>query len=178
MKGRNADEGTHHRLAATRGQWCVERAVSTPSSCGQVCAVGAREGLRAVTFERVKRAMDEDEEMVELRDILTEGETHGEDVSTGRLKPYMKYIGELTLLDGVIFYGNRIVIPGTMRQEVLDILHKAHQGVEGMYHAAQHSVMWPGLYRDLEGIRSACDACNLNAKSNPKLPPRPIEDPE
>ena len=81
-------------------------------------------------------------------------------------------------MDGVIFYGNRILIPGSLRQEVLVILHEAQQGVEGMYHAAQHSVMWPGLYRDLEGIRSACDACNLNAKSNPKLPPRPVADPE
>ena len=98
--------------------------------------------------------MDEDEEMVELRDILIEGETPREDVDTGHLKSYMRYIknGELSVLDGVIFYGNRILIPGSLRQEVLVILHKAHQGVEGMYHAAQHSVMWPGLYRDLEGI--------------------------
>ena len=59
-----------------------ERAVSAPSSCG----------LRAVTFERVKMAMDEDEEMVELRDILVEGETPREDVDTGHLKSYIRYI--------------------------------------------------------------------------------------
>ena len=47
-----------------------------------------------------------------------------------------------------------------------------------MYHAAQHPVIWLGLYRDLEGTLSACDTCNLNAKLNPKLPPRPIADPE
>ena len=41
--------------------------------------------------------MDGDEELLELRDILTEGETQEEDMSIGRLKPYMKYIGELTL---------------------------------------------------------------------------------
>ena len=72
--------------------------------------------------------MDEDEEMLELRDILIEGETPREDVNTGHLKSYMRYIknGELTVLDGVIFYGNRIMIPGSLRQEVLVILHKAH----------------------------------------------------
>ena len=47
-----------------------------------------------------------------------------------------------------------------------------------MYHASQHPVIWLGLYRDLEGTLSACDTCNLNAKLNPKLPPRPIADPE
>ena len=88
-------------------------------------------------FERGKEAMDEDEELSELRDILVEGEIQEEDMSTGNLKPYRKYIGELTLLDGVIFYGNRIVIPRILRKELLDILHKAHQGVDGMYHVAR-----------------------------------------
>ena len=65
-------------------------------------------------------------------------------MDTGHLKSYMRYIkkGELSVLDGVIFYGNRILIPGSLRQEVLVILHQAHQRVEGMYHTAQHSVMW------------------------------------
>ena len=83
-----------------------------------------------------------DEELLELRDVIT----NGEDVNTERLKPYKKYMGGFTVLDGVIFNGNRILIPRTLRQEVLDILHTAHQGVTGMYHAAQHSVMWPGLH--------------------------------
>ena len=30
----------------------------------------------------------------------------------------------------------------------------------------------------MEGIQNACDAYNKNTKSNPKLPPRPIADPE
>ena len=51
----------------------MERAVT--ASCGEVCGVGAGESLRVVTFERVKEAMDGDEELLELRDILTEEET-------------------------------------------------------------------------------------------------------
>ena len=128
--------------------------------------------------ERVKEAKDEDEELSELRDILTEDETQEEDLLQGHLKPYRKSMGELTLLDGVIFYNNRIMIPKPLRKEVLDILHKAHQGTYGMYHAALHSVVWPGLKAALQGVRDACDSCNVNAPSNPKLPPRPIEDPE
>ena len=58
--------------------------------------------------------------MVELRDILVKSETPREDVDTDHLKSYMRYIkkGELSVLDGVIFYGNRILIPGSQRQEV------------------------------------------------------------
>ena len=50
----------------------------------QICTIGAGEGLRAVTFERVKEDIDKDEEMLELRDVIT----NGEDVNTERLKPY------------------------------------------------------------------------------------------
>ena len=33
IKGRNVEKETQHRPAASKGEWCVERAVSTPSSC-------------------------------------------------------------------------------------------------------------------------------------------------
>merc|ERR1712030_315053 len=99
------------------------------------------EGLRAVTFERVKEATDADEELLELRDAIIKGQ----EVDTERLGHYKRYMEEFTVLDGVIFNSNRILIPRSLRQEVLDVLHMAHQGVTGMYHAAQHSVMWPGL---------------------------------
>ena len=185
----------------------MERAISTPSSCvdgycskelgegvphsregtlsheegkggeknlgPEVCKVGA-EGLRAVTFDRVKEATDVDEELLELRDVII----NGQELNAERLSHYKRYMGEFTVLDGVIFSGNRILIPRSLRQEVLEVLHMAHQGVTGMYHAAQHSVMWPGLHDDLEGVRRACDSCNVNARSNSNLPPRPIEDPE
>ena len=47
--------------------------------------------------------------------------------------------GELSVLDEFIFHGNRILILGSLRQEVLAIPHTAHQGVEEMYHGAQQS---------------------------------------
>ena len=74
-----------------------------------------------------------------LRDILI----RGENLTPDYLKPYAKYIrnGELSMLDEVIFHGSRILIPGSLRQEVLAILHTAHQGMDGMYHRAQQSFM-------------------------------------
>ena len=40
-KGRNVDKEAHHKPASQKGEWCVERAVSTPSSCvDKVCAKG------------------------------------------------------------------------------------------------------------------------------------------
>ena len=33
---------------------------------------------------------------------------------------------------GLLMYGNRLVIPASLRKEVLECLHAAHQGVAGM----------------------------------------------
>ena len=48
-------------------------------------------------------------------------------------KVFWKYRMNLALLsDGVILYGDRIVIPKKLQGQALDILHSAHQGVSGM----------------------------------------------
>ena len=49
-----------------------------------------------------------DEELLELRDVII----NGQEVNTERLSPYKRYMGGFTVLDrGVIFNGNRILIP-------------------------------------------------------------------
>ena len=130
--------------------------------------------MEAVTFERIRSAMNEDTEMIDLQKALRENK-----IPT-QLKEYARYIksGELSVSDGVILHSNRILIPRDLRSEVEQILHRAHQGVEGMFHAAQLSVTWTGLYKDLGRVRARCDTCNLNAKLNSNLPPRPFQDPE
>ena len=66
---------------------------------------------------------------------------------------------------------DRIVIPQGLRQEILDVLHSAHQGVSGMLARAQTSVFWPGISRDIESKREHCGVWHRNAPSQAKLPP-------
>ena len=47
-----------------------------------------------------------------------------------------------------------------------------------MYDRAMQTVYWPGLYSDLEGLRSACEQCNKTAPSQPAIPPFPLASPE
>ena len=97
------------------------------------------------------------------------------------------------MMDGVIMCGNRkqeldhnkllspssifqddvyrIVIPPSLRKEVLRVLHSAHQGVTAMNERAKSIVYWPGITNDIQGCRENCNSCNLIAPSNPRLPP-------
>ena len=72
MKGANREKEKEHKPVIMNSEWCVERSISTPNSCeaakeagevahgGQICAVRAEGGLKAVTFERIKSDMNED----------------------------------------------------------------------------------------------------------------------
>ena len=66
---------------------------------------------------------------------------------------------------------DRVVIPPSLRKEVLQVLHSAHQGVSGMGLNAQATVFWPGITEDIKAERGQCRPCIRNAPSQAKLPP-------
>ena len=72
---------------------------------------------------------------------------------------YYSLRNSLSIANGVVFYGSRLVIPVALRCEVLDSLHKAHQGVTKTLQRASTSVFWPGMRRRIEEKCLACDSC-------------------
>ena len=77
----------------------------------------------------------------------------------------------LNVTDGVVLYNDRIVVPSSLRQRVLENLHSAHQGVTSMTSRAVSTVFWPGITANIENARNSCRTCHKNAPSQQKLPP-------
>ena len=93
------------------------------------------------------------------------------------LREYHKYRHGLVVVDGVVTYKRRLVIPEKLRSMVLDTLHAAHQGVSGMINRAEQSVFWPHITTDIERMRAMCWTCVRNSPSQPAgkpvAPPSP-----
>ena len=70
-----------------------------------------------------------------------------------------------------MLYKSRVVIPTELRQQVLQTLHAAHQGVTGMTNRAEQAVFWPGITEDIRRKHGMCKACMRNAPSQPAGPP-------
>ena len=83
------------------------------------------------------------------------------------LTEYKRFATDLSVLDGVVMYRGRVVVPTVLRGEVLAALHKAHQGSTSMALRAGDTVWWPGLSRDLVRMREGCTKCVQNAPSQP-----------
>ena len=67
-------------------------------------------------------------------------------------------------------YENRTIIPPSLRKEVCDHLHGAHQCVSKMTGRAQESLFWPGITGDIAKARMECRSCNEYAPTQPPMP--------
>jgi hypothetical protein len=80
--------------------------------------------------------------------------------------------------DDLLFYGTRLLIPKTLRFEILNVLHNAHQGAAVCKLKAQDTVFWPGISTDIENFVSNCVTCRMTSRANSKMPLYPHEVPD
>ena len=66
------------------------------------------------------------------------------------LKPYWQVRSDLNIINGILLKGERIVIPAEMRLEMLDCIHKGHQGISKCREHAKRCTLWPGLSKQIE----------------------------
>ena len=67
-----------------------------------------------------------------------------------------------------------MVVPSTMRVDILERLHDAHQGITKCRARAKVSVWWPGLTNNLKKWSSNAPTC-IKERVNPAEPVIPSE---
>ncbi|XP_041786375.1 uncharacterized protein K02A2.6-like isoform X2 [Anopheles merus] len=81
----------------------------------------------------------------------------------------------LSIVDGSILFGERLVIPQSLQKRCLEQFHQGHPGVHRMKALARSYVYWPTLDRDIAECVSTCSSCAAAAKSPPHEVPLPWE---
>ena len=76
-------------------------------------------------------------------------------------------------MDGVACYKGRLIIPATLKKEILGAIHATHQGVSIMNNRVEQSVFWPGITVDIVNSRHTCGTCTRKAPSQPAGKPVP-----
>ena len=80
------------------------------------------------------------------------------------LRPYWENRSHLTIVDDLLLYDDRIVIPRSMRLQILDCIHTGHLGLTKCRSRARISVWWPGLSTQIGELITRCHTC---AKEQP-----------
>ena len=86
----------------------------------------------------------------------------------GTNKDYFNFRDELSVCDGLVLKGNRIVIPKNLRPNILKKLHTGHWGINRTTRRARDIVFWPGITKDIEKIISTCEQCQKYQNATPK----------
>ena len=94
------------------------------------------------------------------------------------LQPYFSKRMELSIEDGCIFRGPRIVVPPIGRKAVLEEIHEAHPGICRMKSLARGYVWWPSIDLDLETEVKRCHTCQSVRHNPPAAPILPWTRPE
>ena len=118
---------------------------------------------------------DKDEILVALKNQIIKGWPQMRDDCPLQLRDFWSYRDELSILDGLVLKGTRIIIPEACHEEVLTKLHEGHFGVECTKLRARDSVYWPLMYKEIESMVKACDKCQEFSRRNHKDPILPRE---
>lgn len=175
VKNRVPDIASRYPSGAPNGM-CLSDDV-TVDDAGDVAAA-AITAIRSVTWDRVRDATASDPAMLRLLELIEGGLPEHRHEMPEELREYHSLRNGLYTSDGVILYDQRVVIPPSLREEVLQSLHGAHQGIGMMLARAAVSVYWPGITSAIRRARERCYACNRNAPSQPRAPPEDISPPE
>ncbi|XP_040583545.1 uncharacterized protein [Lepeophtheirus salmonis] len=80
------------------------------------------------------------------------------------VQPFSKILNDLSTENGIVLYGNRLVIP---KERQVEALHSSHQGIEKTKRRAREAIYWPRMNSDNEEMIRICRKC---IKRLPSLP--------
>ena len=114
--------------------------------------------------------------MQALKHQIVKGWPHIRSECGKNLQDFWNYRDELSVLDGLILKGSRIVVPESCRNKILDQLHEGHFGIDRTKLHARDSVYWPSINKDIECLVKTCDLCQEHSCRNNRDPiiPRDI----
>ena len=89
------------------------------------------------------------------------------------INAFYKRRHELSIVDGCILWGTRVVIPKTFHKLLLQELHCSHLGISCMKSLARSYFWWSRLDSEIEELSRNCVECTAASRSLTKAPAHP-----
>ena len=140
-------------------------AITEVSVTGILASVDTLHDYQSVTWDRVQTESHKDPVLSDLAELAATGFPEHKQSLPPKLQPYWDVRHELSRVGDGVVLGSRAVIPASLRTEVLQGLHAAHQGVAGMKARARYSVYWPGISAAIVNHRNTWRRCDIIAPS-------------
>lgn len=127
---------------------------------------------------QMKSATAQDEDLQKLCTVVKNGWPSHRSQLPASIAHYWSLRSEIHEVEGLLFLGQRLIIPQDMRQAVLNCIHESHLGIEKCKSRARAVVYWPGMSTAIERLVTKCPVCLKYQRENQKEPLLPHEVPQ
>ena len=127
---------------------------------------------------KIQKATEEDREMQILRDTVLNGWRERRDQVPMEIRPYWNFRDEITIAENLLFKSQKLIVPKSLRKEMLAIIHESHLGINKCKSRARDCLFWIGMAKDFEQTVVSCTVCAQNQNANAKESLMPIEVPD
>jgi hypothetical protein len=131
-----------------------------------------------VTSKQVKRSTARDPDLAAVIRHVQQGWPTKQSFLPDKLRPYLVHRHEYSLENGILMWGLRVVVPSSLKENVLSLLHETHPGVVRMKSMARQYVWWPSIDSDIEQVAKSCLQCAVTRPNPAVAPLHPWQYPE
>lgn len=115
------------------------------------------------TYNLIKQESMIDPELMHLKNFIVTGWPTKQLDLPEVVKPYYTFREQLAVLDGILYRGTRLIVPKSVRPEILRKLHISHQGTAATVRRARSAVFWPQMSEDIRAQTERCVTCAMDA---------------
>jgi hypothetical protein len=120
--------------------------------------------------DQIRKHTTRDTSLLTLQDVVLAGWPETREETPASIRQYWNHRDEITLQDGIIFKGNKIIIPASMRREMVIKTHETHLGIEACLRRARDTIYWPGMNAEIKEAVQNCTVCAEHMPQNRKEP--------
>ncbi|UYV82964.1 K02A2.6-like [Cordylochernes scorpioides] len=127
--------------------------------------------LLVTTDEKIKRLQKEthgDHTLIQLIEYAKNGWPKYKTKVCDEAKPYWQFQDEIHVSDGIVYKVNCIMVPSTLRKEILQVVHSSHQGIAASKEKARSAFYWKGMITQVENEVEKCRTCQEYSRKNPE----------
>ena len=119
-------------------------------------------------LEEIRQENQQDEVMQVLMDVILQGWPDDKSAVPSLALPYFNQRDELTVQNGLIFRGERVVIPAKLRESMKTKIHSSHMGAEACLRRARECIFWPGMSAEMKQLVESCEICRQYESAQPR----------
>ena len=117
----------------------------------------------SMTLNEIRTASETDQEIQQISTAIKSNDWTS-------LPKYRSFQHEYCEVDGIILRSNRIFIPKSLTQKIIDIVHRSCLGIVKMKNIFRCKVYWYNMDKDIENLVNTCPSCQKLSKTQKPTP--------